>query len=361
MLAQLKSYFEENGKEKTINLLKKYTTITEKINAHRVYCKKEKTGNILFYSKKKSSPITILDRITTDLYEPFIKHIISKKDKLQIGEHGFYFIKDDIDVEYSQKPQNFLLITDIPFKTGKTIVEIAIELDVSYAPPVFKGILNDVAAEKIIEYLENEHNEQSLLLLFNMLFDKNCSMFFEEDGIVEGFVFNFKEEGTFSLYDDNFVKKEFQKLNTASYELLVIEIFEFIKQQDFSTVKMHSKNTEIKKAEFIFEVFNRFVEQTENLENYLLNEPEFLSMKGKVNRRYINNQKTIDLISKNKKLEYLLRVFITAIKDVQKSRGVISQDLAEEHNYIILKINDYIRNSENLLDFENFRKFSQEI
>lgn len=367
-LQSLENYLKENGKKDAIKLLKNPVVITEKINAHRVYCKKEKSGNLLFYSKKKSSPITVLDRLLSDLYEPFIKHIINKKDKLQIGEYGFYLVKDTIDIEYSKKPMNHLLLTNVPFKSSKSCVETAIELEVSYAPPVFQGILKDEQINAIIDYMELGGN---LVNLFNViLFGKTCTALCAtntNEEVIEGFVFDFGDLGSFKLIDNAFVKKEFQKLNTASYELLLIEIFDFVKNQDFSSVKFTTKNDYMKRAEFAFEMFNRFIEYHTNnrsLNNLVLTPPAFIYTKGRINKKYICNKNTYDLISTNtkdinEKLEYLLRIFITTLKDIQKPRGIISASIAEENNYTVLKISEYIKKSNKLLDYKDFKKFTQ--
>jgi len=345
-LATLKSYYDTHGKEETVTLLKKYTVITEKINGHRVYCRKEKSGNILFYSKKKSTPITLLDRIVSNLYEPFIGHIIKHKDKLQVGEYAFYLIKE---------PNICILLTDVPERASKNFVETAISINCFYQSPIFQGILPDNLVDEIIKYLES-NTKDSILPMLETYIGKKCSMF----GITEGFVFNFQDDGTYKLDDRSFVKKEYPKTNTATYELMLIEIFDFIKSQDFSTVKFTTKNPFMKKAEFAFEMFNRYVAFHEkHLENFLLEPPTFLQSKGKLNRRYISNIRTLELL-KDSKLEYLLQVFLIALKDIQRARGIITTDIAEEHNYVILKVNEYIQKSDKLLDYNEFRKFSSE-
>lgn len=338
-IAKLESYYHENGETKTKELLKQNITITEKISGHRVYCKKEKTGNILFYSKKKSNPINLLDRIVTDLYEPFIKHIIRYKEKLEIGEYSFYYQKNNI------------YITNIPKKSKKTITEVAIDLNVNYITSIFNGKLSDEIINNIINYIVN-NTKISLEQIVNNI-NKNYLINKEIDGIVLKI-----DNDLYKLDNDNCKKIEYAKVNTASYELLLIEIFDFVKSQDFSVVKFTSKNELFKRAEFTYEMFNRFIDfHQDNLDNYLLEIPEFLKNNGKLNKRYINNKRTLELLN-NKQMEYLLRIFITALKDVQKPRGIINQDFAEEHNYIILKINEYVKNSNAILDFNDFRRYT---
>lgn len=361
-LKSLENFIKENGKNKTIELLKKHVTITEKINGHRVYCKKEKNGNILFYSKKKRTPLNLLDRLLSDLYEPFIKHIITKKDKLQVGgEYGFYLINNPVDIIYTKTPLNNLILTNIPLNSTKTCIETAIELEVSYTPPTFQGILNNDIIELIISYVSNKEKEISLLRFFNEIFKKECSILADNDDTIEGFVFDFNEAGIYKLSDKKFKKKEYSKLNTATYELLLIEIFDFVKKQDFSTVKITSSNEYMKRAEFIFEMYNRFVDYHKNkgdLDNLLLNPPEFIRTKGKINKKYIcSNKQTYDYLS-DEKMEYLLRVFITSLKDIQKPRGIITAQMTEEYNYLILKITEFIKKSNKLLDYKDFKKFT---
>jgi hypothetical protein len=359
-LLSLEMFINESEQEQSIKLLKNKVSITEKISGHRVYCKKERNGNVLFYSKKKSTPITVLDRLLSDMYEPFIKHIISKKDKLQLGEYGFYLINDPIDITYSKKPMNNLLLTNIPLKSKKSCIETAIELEVSYAPPVFQGILKDEQILMIIDYVKNGGH---LVKLFNMMFDKCCTALCatnNTDEVIEGFVFSFGELGTYKLNDNLFKRNEFQKSNTASYELLLIEIFDFVKNQDFSTVKFQTTNEHMKRAEFAFEMFNRFIDYhtiNTSLNNLLLNPPPFIYTKGKLNKKYVCNKKTFELLT-NDKMEYLLRIFITTLKDIQKPRGIISEQMAEENNYTILKISEYIKKSNELLDYKDFKKFA---
>lgn len=357
-LQSLENFYRENGKKETVSLLKNKITITEKINAHRVYCRKQKNGNIIFYSKKKKIPINVLDRLLSDLFEPFIEHLISKKKNLEIGEYGFYFFNKPVDIEYGKKPINNILLTNIPEQSNKTALEVAIDLEVSYHLPLFQGVLNNSQIKKIINYIQ--HNE-NIISVFNSVFDKKCSEFVISDNdIIEGFVFNIDDVGFFKLNDNRFVKKDYPKLDTSAYELLVIEIFDFIKDQDFYNIRFTTKNEQMKRAEFTFEVFNRFVEKYSEkniLNNFLLIPPPFIKTKGNLNKKYICNKKTINLLT-DEKMEYLLRIFITIIKGKQSPRGIISETIADDINITILKITDYIKKSNELLDYKEFKKFN---
>jgi len=336
MLIDLKGYYDEHGKKATQHLLhNNMVVVTEKIQGYRVYCKKEKFGNVLFYSKKKSQPINVLDRIVSDLYEPFINHILKRKEMLEVGEYSFYLTNN-----------NDLILTNTSFKDDKPLTLLE-PLKVTIATPLYKGLLMDKTINHIIAYLSGDGGDLRNIFPYRL-----------PENIVEGFVFNLYDKGSYKLIDKNIKQVEYPKVNTSVFELLLIDIFDFIKNQDFSNVKFTTKNKDLKKAEFAFEMFNRFVEyHKHDLENFIIEYPSFL--RGRLNKRYICNETTMTLIQTDPRLEYLLQIFINAIKNRQKPRGLITEELSVEYNQVINKISEYIIKNEDLLDFNTYKKFSK--
>lgn len=358
-IESLNDYLQQHGKEKLTELLLEKVEITEKINAHRVSVLKDRLNNVEFYGKKKSVPLRTIDRIISNLYEPFISHIIKEKENLPQGTFNFYFIHNDIDVSYSKKPKNLLLLTDISLgkkSDTRSVETIANEINVNYQPKVFEGTLMKRKHIKvIIGYLEKGG---ILPEIMHDMFGENATCLSEnKTDIIEGYIFKFKDK-MFKLEDNRFKRNEFSKNNTASYEMLVMDLHEYMSQLDFTNIKIDVKNKDLRYASFMFESFNRYIKDNKNIiSSKLLFPPAFIKSTGSLSYRYITNQETIKNL-KDERYEYLLRVFLSIFYKPISKRGLFTDEFVEKHNSLIKRIQNYTTNTDTVFDFRQFQKYS---
>ena len=361
----LNKYLQQNGKEMLIELLLSgKVIITEKINAHRVSILKDRLNNVEFYAKKKSTHIRTIDRIISDLYEPFMHHIISVKDKLSQGTYNFYFVNHDLDVKYTKKPKNSLLLTDMSFPKSKTkiakkdlptIQDVSSLIETDYQKTVFEGkLMKRKHIKHIVDYIENGGNLPEIM---TNIFGEQATCLSKKSGdIIEGYIFRFDDK-LFKLEDNRFKRKTYPKTNTSGYEMLIVELHEFVKSLDFTEIKLDVKNKDLKYAKFIFEVFNKYIDYWgDDIERHLINPPSFMSSTGNLGKRYITNKETLKYL-KDERYEYLLRVFLTSFYRPINKRGLLDDDFVKQHKILTKKIQEYINLDNSVLDFHQFKKF----
>lgn len=361
-IESLNEYLQQNGKEKLIELLlSSKVVITEKINAHRVSILKDRLNNIEFYSKKKSTPICTIDRIISNLYEPFISHIIKEKENLPQGTFNFYFVHDDLDVSYTKKPKNNLLLTDMSFskktlkKDTRTVQEIAEKINTGYQKIVFSGkLMKRKHIKHIVDFLEKDGILPEIMT--NVFGENATSLSENKTDIIEGYIFKF-ENGLYKLEDNRFKRKTYPKTNTSAYEMLIMELHDFMSHLDFTSIKVDVKNTDLRYANFIYEAFNIYLEENRKvIDTKLIKPPLFMKSTGSLGMRYITNELTKKNL-KDERYEYLLRVFLTIFQKPILKRGLLSDEFVRSHNKLIKHIQNYTTNTENIFDFRQFKNF----
>lgn len=360
----LNNYLQENGREMLIELLlSEKTIITEKINAHRVSILKDRLNNIEFYTKKKTSRIKTIDRIISDLYDPFIQHIIKEKDNLPQGTYSFYYVKHDLNVNYTKKPRNFLLLTDMALSNSDKMAKkdipsldkIATNINVSSQNIIYEGtLMKRKHIKHIVDYIENGGCLPEIMT--NIFGDTATTLSKNPSDIIEGYIFKIGDT-LYKLEDNRFERKSFPKVNMNGYEMLVIELHEFIRSLNMTDIKVQEKNSDLKYANFMCEIFNKYIDYWgEDIEQHLLTPPPFMEMTGALGKRYISNKKTLSNL-KSDKYEYLLRVFLSSFYKPISERGLFDADFVKEHTQLCKNIKDYLALKSGILDFQQFKRF----
>lgn len=352
----LEDFLQNNGKNKLIELLStNKVTITEKINAHRVSILKDRLNNIEFYGKKKSMSINTIDRIISDLYDPFIQFILQQKDNIQQGIYNFYFTYHNIDITYTKKPKNNLLLTNancfLKDKKQYHIKDIASDIDVVPQTIIYNSkLLKKKHINHIINYIENGG---ILPKIMDDIFGNACNLSESNTDIIEGYIFKVNNN-LYKLTDNRFKRKLYPKINTASYEMLVMEICNFMSDLDYTTIKLNHKNKDLRYANFIFNAFNIFIK--EYGESFLITPPSFIINTGNICKRYITNQETLSYLS-DERYSYLLKIFLNIFTRPLMSRGLFTKDFIDSHLSIYENIKKYINSNDNIFDFNEFKMY----
>lgn len=334
----LNDIIEENGIEALRNLLSKELEITEKINGHRLVAKKKINGKVDFFTKKSKQPIGIIDNVMCDLYADAIGHILKYKDRLPIGETSFYLVKNDLDVIYTSVQAQSLLLTNTLNRQGLSVNDIAERMGVRCQPTVFRGVLSDSNIENIVNYI---YNGGVLPVIFDEMFGKSSYALNESaNDIVEGYIFSI-DGVLYKLEDTRVEKKEFKKINTSNYEILVNDVIDFFSEKYIDNLNLFQTKVEFRYIEIISHMLVDFIKRNNEEElNFLTALPTFADTTGKVNVRYLANNAAKTYITENPKYEYLFRVLLQLFRRDLATRGLITDETCGKHKLLRNKIDD---------------------
>lgn len=349
-IAQLK---QEKSEQELDLIFSDFTTIIEKIKGHRFSVIKTK-NSIDFFGKKSKRPLSTLDRIVSDLYESVI-HYILKIDKNIFREncrYGFYFpMNDDTN---TKKPKNGLMLTDITNRNfinldTRVLRSIASKMKVEGPPILFSGKLT----ESQQNLLKNEEFETPKEVLEKLLNGETPKPFFDD---LDTIIFR-SEFGRYTYYQiGNSKTKPFEKQDSNKFELLLIEILDFVENYvSLHNIRLTSTNRDIRYLELMNYVFLQFVQHNPRfIEENEISKPAFLNNSGNLSKRYISDSETLNLIE-NPDYEYLLRVFLTSFRSPIKPRGLISENETQRFSKIINFINEFVELDS--VDFADVQKF----
>lgn len=337
-MVSLNDIFSESGEEALIGLLSSELSITEKINGHRLIVKKKANGKVDFYTKKLKHPIGVLDNLMTDMYADAIDYILKNKDRLPYGETSFYLVKNDLGVKYTDVPDQTLIITNTNNKIDISTKEIASIAGFRHQEDIFSGTLSKEQIKHIVSYFGGD---RELPLLFSDIFDTNVnSLNANKEDIIEGYIFNIGGK-LYKLEDRRYEKKDFKKINTSNYELLVSSIVDHFDVGYIDALNLYQTKHDFRYIEIISCMFNEFVSTIAESEiDFLAILPTFSENTGNVNTKYIMNKNTVDYVKSSPKYEYLFRVFLQLFKRNLECRGIIDENVCKKQSMLALKIED---------------------
>jgi len=303
--------------------INKNIIITEKICAHRVWFQK-KNHYIYFYNKKLDRHIELLDRIQTDLWDDFINYILHYKNDLPNGKYFlYYFNKFNVNsnVEYDNIPKSKLILTNVSNGIDINKVSKILNIDISY--PIYDGVLTENIYNKINEYLNFDININDI---FIELFGKSSNFIKSNSNIINGFVFNIDNK-RYILNDKRFKYKDYDKVNTDSYKLLVLHIIDYLTDynQHILDLYINDYDDKISILYKIFKNFVRYCKKNNILDDILVLPPDYLKKNGIINDKLIKDADILDIL-KDEQLRYLLYIFINIFKGAIKSNDIISED-----------------------------------
>lgn len=332
----LNDVIEERGRESLKELLKNELIITEKINGHRLIIKKKANGKVDFFTKKSKQPIGVLENVMSDLYLDAMNYILKNKDRIPTGETSFYLVKNDLDIEYTDVKSQALLLTNTRNRTNLSLKETAELAGFRAQEEIFNGFLNDEQIESIINYI---NSDQNLPELFSKLFGTNVNSLNKDvSDIIEGYIFDIQGE-LYKLEDNRFEKKEFKKINTSNYELLVIDILDFFNEFYIDNLNIYQTKKDFRYLEIISYMLVDYIKEKANNElDFFTTLPTFSENTGKVNTKYLANKEAKSYIINNPKYEYLFRVLLQLFKRDLAARGLITDEICSKHAVLRSKI-----------------------
>lgn len=401
-LKKLKQYFEETNINAFQKMLNNRVLVVEKISAPSFYVRRV-NDKFEFYKSSNSDKLTVVDRTMMSLYEVAIKHFqsLSASTKAELPadfKFGFDYLPEEkvSQYEYTELPYNNLILTHIQQigendKARKTIIDPAIIekwatiLDVQAQNVIFDGVLESQQKDKLFKLLEMNSKEFSQnydyleetdkLVSFTKeiyrIFNPNATKTVLQENLekeIDGLILNFvegKKVHSFKLED--FARQGLNENRESShiYQITIADILEFMASYDFSQVQLTESTADERYIELMSVVFNEYIDKNSskfigvNFESAeFAHAPSF-----SLNTNFIKNEKTLKHVS-NEVLSELFKITLGSFrKERTKTSDILTDEMVEQLNKTIKKINEiiFVEINDNLsiYDFKNFMLHNQ--
>jgi cytidyltransferase-like protein len=396
-LQTLSGIYKSKGHEFIDDLFNSYVIVSEQIDGSRFLFQKQIDDSVIYY-KGAGSEISSIERTLMCFYEKAISYIENLNNDIfdKIPDNwtfGFQYFPslNPINISYDKLPKNNLILTDISIRneSGKIVKIIndpkvlndwADILEVERPPFIHIGKLSDEQKNKIKNFLET--NEQDLLALFkSQSFTryiisvlnpnlKTTALSNSIDKDIEGIIFKFIKPGETEYYNAKLVdpvmhqlrhRNRTQRKPNDMYQIAMLDIVEFIEQQDLSKYMLTSESQEDRYIELMSLIFNDYV--ATNGHKYVgidFETPEFATKpEFDVNLNYIKNSRTKEILS-SEHMRNLYKIFISSFRKYRKHpTNILTDTVMNSINNIIDDIQSKVREiSEegNALDFSSFIK-----
>lgn len=290
-------------------------------------------------------------------------------------------------IEYKKMPKNNLILTCIVKGTKykynyNEIVEYSKLFNCDPLPVIFKGKLNEKqleiinlflhTSEKDLDYVFGENN---FTYFFYKILNPNLQNSFLMDDFNDNLEkiiirINGNDECSFEILNPSYEKMNLSNktdyLNT--YTLILLNFLEFLQLVDLDKVKLKDITKDELYIELISAIFNEYADNIKKeITNWNLAIPGFFSEdKFKINTFLLKNQKTIDLIKSDVKLEYIFKIILGSFnKTKKKPLGIFDEKTVDLFNREVIKISNFLEsvlkiNREYLLrnnDLLNFKDY----
>jgi hypothetical protein len=290
-------------------------------------------------------------------------------------------------IEYSRLPLNNLILTCIVKGTRykynyNELLEYAKLFNVDSLPVIFRGKLNEKQLEIInlflhtsetdLEYVFGENN-------FAYFFYKILNPQLENSFLMKDFNDNLEkiiiringnDEYSFEILNPFYEKMSLTNKTEylETYSLIILNFLEFLQLVDLEKVKLKEITKDELYIELISSIFNEYIDNIKKeLKDWNLSIPSFFAEdKFRINTFLLKNEKTIDLIKSDTKIEYLFKLILSSFnKKKKKPIGIFNEKTLELFNNEvekiskfldeILKVNrEYLLRNNDLLDFKTY-------
>jgi len=385
----------DNGDDFTNILNNKELLIYEDVQGAKIFVQYNGEKFIIKSKTLKSEPLNLIDLSIQKFYNQAFVYFNTLPEYVtdlvnQKWWFCFEYFPDSMpaNIEYSKVPKNNLLLTSI-IKRNKYVYnydeinEYSNLFDVDALPVIFKGKLNAKQLEVIELYLNTK--EEDLNYIFN---DDNFAHFFYtilNPNIKNSFLMNdefnnnlekivIKIDGntkySFEILNPLYSRMEFQNNSeyVEIYSLILLKFLEYIQLVDITKHKIGRITREEIYIDLISELFNGFMSSNEdNLLEWEFIIPNFFKEdKFKINIDLLNNNKTIQYIKSDEKIEYIFKCVLGSFQNKKKKSVGIWTDITlklfnsfvldlTKHIDKILKINtEYELQKSDLMNFRDF-------
>jgi len=384
-----------NQPENLISQLKdKELLIYEDIQGSQIFVKWDGTKFLIRPKSISNTDLNFVDLAIQKYYNNVFQYIYTLPDFVtNLLSKNWWFCFEYFpdnqpgNIEYKKIPKNNLILTCIVKGTKykynyNEILEYSKLFNVDSLPVIFKGKLNDKQLEVINlflhtseEDLEYVYGESNFAYFFYKILNPQLNNSFLMDGFndnLEKIIVRINGDDEFSF---EILNPSYERMNLDSktdylenYSLILLNFLEFIQLISFEKVKLKEITKEELYIELISAIFNDYVENiTKEIKDWNLAIPTFFSEdKFKINTFLLKNDKTIDYIKSDDKIEYIFKLILSSFnKKLKKPIGIFNDKTLELFNsdvdkisiYLdnILKVNrEYLLKNNDLLNFKDY-------
>lgn len=291
------------------------------------------------------------------------------------------------NIEYKKIPLNNLILTCIvkgtKYKYNYTeILEYAKLFNVDPLPVIYKGKLNEKQLEVINLFLHTSSEDLTYVYgesNFAYFFYKILNPQLENSFLMDGFNDNLEkiiiringnDEFSFEILNPSYERMSLDSKTDylENYSLILLNFLEFLQLISFEKIKLKEITKDELYIELISSIFNQYIDNIlKEIKNWNLSIPTFFSEdKFKINTFLLKNDKTIELIKSDDKIEYIFKLILSSFnKKLKKPLGIFNEKTLNFFNecvekisvYLegVLKINrEYLLNANDLLNFKDY-------
>jgi len=365
MINRLYETLNKKGSKYVNTLLNEDVIITEKLDTFRLIF--EKKGDQFLFYKKDNTPITLVERVLSDIYESALIEIPIITKEVMIPEgyfFGLYYSPSErpLRIPYSRLPK--YILTDVTKRDiNNKIIESydyttvkawAASLCMGRPPILFEGKLSEEQKKLLIAYDTKQYKGESMTFSDMIKIAFNTS--YSQENIIEGIIIKSGEKITQIIsYEFELLNEAYEKTNESRdfYDLIITDVNQFMENYNISIVEAETKDQMY--INIVSNIFNNYCLYHDNLsidEKYLT--PPQFGYYGKLNKRLIKNKETLRLINSAPIYEALFKVFISSFRKIKKPYGLLTESIITKFNSYVNLINSYINKFEEDKESEDY-------
>lgn len=360
-LHTLTTILEKRGPEFLDKFLHEKVIITEKLDTYRILF--EKQDDKLLFFKKDNTPLNLIERTLTNVWEDAIIELTTIIGDTMLPE-GFRFgiaytpVEKPIRLPYKNVPK--YILTDVTLRKNNKVSEVfeydevtnwASMLNLGRPPIIFEGNLTDEQITTLKLYDSNKYDEldeDNFGILIENLFGKTYS----EESIIEGIIIkNGKDLAQIVSYEFKILNEAYDNLTYSRdyYDIILLNVNSFL--DTYKIPVLEGTTSDEMYLEIVSDIFNNFCKNNpsilENVKPNYLTPPSY-GYFGDLNLLLINNKDTLKLLENGGKIyEALFRIIVSALRKPKKPMGLLNESAAEKFNSYVAVIKELI-NEEDL-------------
>lgn len=320
-----------------------------------------------------SDPINLVDLAMQNYYNLAIDYFnsLDKRIKSLLNKKWWFCFEYFPDTQpgnitYARLPKNNLVLSSICKNnkfdyTIEELEEYSRLIDVDVIPVIFKGKLSEKAIEAIKYFLNTSEKdleyvfgEKSFAYFFYKLLNPNLeNSFLMEDDFqdnLQKILIRVKDKNV-SFEILNPLYKKISDLNSTDfveiYSLILINFLNFCQSVDLSSLKVKGERREEAYLYLINKLFNLYMSEVkDDILNFEFTVPEFFDKdKFRVNTELIKNKLTRELISQDKKFEYMYKIILGSFSKPRKKPIGLFTDAT------VILFNEFVKSIQSQIDF----------
>jgi hypothetical protein len=358
MINRLYQALERKGPKYVDSLLSEDVVITEKIDTFRLIF--EKKGEEIIFYKKDNTPITVIERTLSDIYEDAFLEIpiITKESSIPEGYFfGLYYtpVERPLRIPYTNLPKYILTDVTRRDENNKVIESCSYESVKNWAsalcmgrpPVIFEGKLNEEQKSTLLKYDTKQFEGQTAT--FPEMIAKLFGSTYSKQDIIEGLIIKSGDKiNQVISYEFELLNEAYEKENESRdfYDIIISDLNEFLTA--YNIPMLEAENKDQLYVNIICNIFNEYCKSkrvNENIDEKYLTPPQF-GYAGKLNKKLITNGETKKWIEKAPIYEALFKVFLSSFRKIKKPYGLLTEAIVTKFNSHVNLINGYVNKFE---------------